>query len=110
MLRKGMHTCLLAACFTDVSAQVAIRSTGGVFYLTDQIPLTALLLEDGRIEPGEFVQMWKSLPESHETKKELPIRIANLEVVTNKIKAANIFLMAHKQVRRAAKFLHTLIV
>ena len=82
--------------------QVAIRNNAGVFYLTDQVPVTALLLEEGRIEPGEFVQTWKSLPESNETKKELPIRLANLEIVASRIKAANIFLMAHKQVSHPA--------
>lgn len=84
------HVCVL---------QVAIRNTQqGVFYFNDQIPLTALMLEEGRIEPAAFVQTWKNLPESNESQKELPIRIASVEQVKAKIEAANIFLMAHKQV------------
>ena len=80
--------------------QVAIRNTQqGVFYFNDQIPLTALMLEEGRIEPAAFVQTWKNLPEANESQKELPIRIAGLEQVKAKIEAANIFLMAHKQVK-----------
>ena len=81
--------------------QVAIRNTQqGVFYFNDQIPVTALLQEDGRIEPAAFVQTWKNLPEANETQKELPISITSLERVKARIEAANIFLMAHKQVRR----------
>lgn len=79
---------------------MAIRNTQqGVFYFNDQIPLTALMLEEGRIEPAAFVQTWKNLPEANESQKELPIRIAGLEQVKAKIEAANIFLMAHKQVK-----------
>lgn len=83
--------------------QVAIRNTQqGVFYFTDQIPLTALMVEDGRIEPAAFVQSWKNLPEANESQKELPISITSLDMVKSKIEAANIFLMAHKQVLRLA--------
>ncbi|KAL3140598.1 hypothetical protein ABBQ32_005169 [Trebouxia sp. C0010 RCD-2024] len=79
--------------------QVAIRNNQqGVFYFNDQIPLTALMQEDGRIEPAAFVQTWKNLPEANETQKELPISITSLDSVKSRIQAANIFLMAHKQV------------
>lgn len=87
-------------CSVASTLQVAIRNTQqGVFYFNDQIPLTALMLEEGRIEPAAFVQTWKNLPESNESQKELPIRIGSLDQVKAKIEAANIFLMAHKQVR-----------
>ncbi len=89
------------SCCADI--QVAIRNTQqGVFYFTDQIPLTALMVEDGRIEPAAFVQSWKNLPEANESQKELPISITSLDMVKSKIEAANIFLMAHKQVRLLA--------
>ena len=78
---------------------MAIRNNQqGVFYFNDQIPLTALLQEDGKIEPQAFVQTWKTLPEANESQKELPISIASLDIVKSKIQAANVFLMAHKQV------------
>ena len=86
--------------FVLLQVQVAIRNNQqGVFYFNDQIPLTALMQEDGRIEPAAFVQTWKNLPEANETQKELPISITSLDSVKSKIQAANIFLMAHKQVR-----------
>lgn len=55
--------------------------------------------EDGRIEPAAFVQTWKNLPEANETQKELPISITSLDSIKSRIEAANIFLMAHKQVK-----------
>ena len=80
--------------------QVAIRNNQqGVFYFNDQIPLTALMQEDGRIEPAAFVQTWKNLPTANETQKELPISITSLDSIKSRIEAANIFLMAHKQVK-----------
>lgn len=83
-----------------LQVQVAIRNNQqGVFYFNDQIPLTALMQEDGRIEPAAFVQTWKNLPEANETQKELPISITSLDSVKSRIQAANIFLMAHKQVK-----------
>lgn len=92
-----MDILVYISCCADI--QVAIRNTQqGVFYFTDQIPLTALMVEDGRIEPAAFVQSWKNLPEANESQKELPISITSLDMVKSKIEAANIFLMAHKQV------------
>jgi len=92
----------LYASHDSVAFQVAIRNQQqGVFYFNDQIPLTALLLEDGRIEPAAFVQTWKNLPEANESQKELPISITSLDMVKSKTEAANIFLMAHKQVNSA---------
>ena len=80
--------------------QVAIRNQQqGVFYFNDKIPLTALLLEDGRIEPAAFVNMWKNLPEANESQKELPISIASLDSVKSRVEASNMFWMAHKQVK-----------
>ena len=95
----------------SVVIQVAIRNTQqGVFYFTDQIPLTALMLEDGRIEPAAFVQTWKNLPEANESQKELPISITSLDSVKSKIEAANIFLMAHKQACAFANLLALLVL
>lgn len=80
--------------------QVAIRNNQlGVAYFNDTLPLPAILVEDGKIEGSVFVGSWKSLPEANEVTQQLPINIGSLESVRARLAAANLFVMAHKQVR-----------
>jgi hypothetical protein len=47
--------------------QVAIKNNQQpVWYFADKLPLQAVFLEDGRIERGQFLETWKSLPDSNE--------------------------------------------
>ncbi|KAK9833824.1 hypothetical protein WJX74_006957 [Apatococcus lobatus] len=79
--------------------QVAIRNNQlGVAYFNDSLPLPAILVEDGKIEGSVFVGSWKSLPEANEVTQQLPINIGSLESVRARLAAANLFVMAHKQV------------
>ncbi|KAK9867573.1 hypothetical protein WJX84_010901 [Apatococcus fuscideae] len=81
------------------SLQVAIRNNQlGVAYFNDTLPLPAVLLEDGKIEGSVFVGSWKSIPEANEVTQQLPINMGNLEGVKAKLAAANMFVMAYKQV------------
>ena len=50
-----------------------------MFYYTDVVPLEALFLEGGRIEPALFVSSWKSIPDANEATKQLPLGIASVE-------------------------------
>ena len=80
--------------------QVAIRNNQlGVAYFNDTLPLPAILVEDGKIEGSVFVGSWKSLPEANEVTQQLPINIGSLDSVRARLAAANLFVMAHKQVR-----------
>ena len=89
---------LLLPCY-----QVAIRNNQlGVAYFNDTLPLPAVLLEDGKIEGSVFVGSWKSIPEANEVTQQLPINMGNLEGVKAKLAAANMFVMAYKQVTTPA--------
>lgn len=47
--------------------QVAFKNTQtGIHYVTDRIPLSALLLENGNMEPLGFPPAWQALPPSNE--------------------------------------------
>ena len=79
--------------------QVAIKcSQVGVLYLTDAIPLGAVLAEGGKIESTEFVAAWKSIPEAQEVKQQLNVSIADADVATSKLEAQYLYVMAHKVV------------
>ncbi len=57
------------------------------------MPLEALFLEGGRIEPAVFVSSWKSIPDANEATKQLPLGIASVEElqVTDSRKYKNVF-------------------
>ncbi len=55
-------------------------------------------MEDGKIEGSVFVASWKSIPEANEIVQNLPINVGSVEAVKARLAAANMYLMAHKQV------------
>ena len=63
-----------------------------------QVPLLALLRPEGKIAASAFVGAWKSIPDTSEVQKQLSLNISNADVAKGKLEAANIFVMAHKQV------------
>ena len=63
-----------------------------------QMPLLALLRPEGKIAASAFVGAWKSIPDTSEVQKQLSVNISNADVAKGKLEAANIFVMAHKQV------------
>ena len=63
-----------------------------------QVPLLALLRPEGKIAASAFVGAWKSIPDTSEVQKQLSVNISNADVAKGKLEAANIFVMAHKQV------------
>lgn len=55
--------------------QVAVRNNQqGVFYFNDTIPLEALLLEEGSLQPSEFIPAWRALPDASETVQPIQAR------------------------------------
>ena len=88
-----------ANCLRASALQVAIRNAQqGVFYFTDQIPLTAMLRPEGKIAASAFVNAWKTISDANEVQRQLDVMIGNAEAAKSKLEAANVFVMAHKQV------------
>lgn len=79
--------------------QVAIKCNQlGVVYLVDNVPLPAVLAEDGRVESAAFVAAWKAIPETAEVQQVVQHSINNVEAAKRQLFAANMFVMAHKTV------------
>jgi AP-1 complex subunit beta-1 len=78
--------------------QVAIKNNQQpVWYFADKLPLQAVFLEDGRIERGQFLETWKSLPDSNEVLKELrDTVIPNVDILLEKLNASNAFFIARR--------------
>lgn len=63
-----------------------------------QISLEVILVENGIIDSNTFLSSWRSLPDTPETAQQLPVTVGSVAGATDKLKAKNMFLMAHRQV------------
>lgn len=84
----------------STALQVAIKVNQlGVLYHSDTLPLTALLLPDGKTTPEGFVGSWQALPPGSEASRQLPSTVVtNVTSATASLDAAHLFVMAHKSI------------
>jgi len=79
--------------------QIALKTNElNIVYYSDSIHLEALMLEGGSIDTQTFLDAWKTLSGPNEASQQLPTTIMAVQPLTDKLKQANIFLMAHRQV------------
>lgn len=99
------HACTRPSCLGIPSLhQVAIRCNQlGVLYMSDNVTLTGMLAEDGRIESAAFVNGWKAIPETSEVQHPLTATITAADAAKSKLEAAHLFVMAHKKVPGTAE-------
>lgn len=69
----------------------------GVLYWEDNIPMAALLAEDGSIDGQTFLSTWRTLPQ--ELVRRLPLTITDIDAAKAKLQAVNLFVLAHRPVR-----------
>ncbi|XP_010529610.1 PREDICTED: beta-adaptin-like protein C isoform X1 [Tarenaya hassleriana] len=79
--------------------QVAVKNNQQpVWYFNDKILLAALFTEDGRMERGNFLETWRSLPDSNEVQKEFQgITISSVESTLDLLAALNMFFIAKRK-------------
>ncbi|KAJ8764856.1 hypothetical protein K2173_010321 [Erythroxylum novogranatense] len=99
-------TLLPMALFQNVSAgppnsllQVAVKnSQQPVWYFNDKISLQVLFTEDGRMERGNFLETWRSLPDSNEVSKDFQgIVVNSVEATIDRLAASNMFFIAKRK-------------
>ncbi|GMH33859.1 hypothetical protein BSKO_01693 [Bryopsis sp. KO-2023] len=79
--------------------QVAIKTNQlGVLYFQDSIPLEAMLVEDGSIDPSTFLAAWKTLSGENEISEVLGVVINDVDSMIKRMQASNVFLVAHRPV------------
>jgi len=86
--------------------QVAIKNmtSGTVFYFAANFDYEALFAADGALERSEFITSWKSIDDQKEmysTVQDLPVGGADIDQVSAKFKAYNIFFIARRPVPNA---------
>ena len=84
--------------------QVAIKNmaTNNVFYFAADFDFEAIFSADGALDRSAFIEAWKSIDDRKElygTVAELPS--ADIDTVTNKFKAHNVFFIARRPVPNA---------
>lgn len=84
----------------SATLQIAIKCAQlpDVLYLSDSVALPAVLAEDGTVEGAAFVAAWKGVPEAAEVQQALGRTIADAPAAKRALRAANLFVLAHKTV------------
>jgi AP-1 complex subunit beta-1 len=85
------------AWWMELVLQVAMKTNQlGVFYWDDDIPMVALLEDDGTIDGQTFLTTWRSL--AQEVVQKLPLAINDIEAAKAQLQAVNLFVLAHRPV------------
>ncbi|PKA60685.1 Beta-adaptin-like protein C [Apostasia shenzhenica] len=79
--------------------QVAVKDNQQpVWYFNDKISLHVFFSEDGRMERANFLETWKSLPDSNEVSKDLPAAVIHgVDAAIEHLAAANVFFVAKRR-------------
>ncbi|KAK6935416.1 Clathrin/coatomer adaptor, adaptin-like, N-terminal [Dillenia turbinata] len=79
--------------------QVAVKNNQQpVWYFNDKISLLVLFSEDGRMERANFLETWKSLPDSNEVSRDFPgLMINSVEATLDQLAASNMFFIARRK-------------
>ncbi|XP_038874504.1 beta-adaptin-like protein B [Benincasa hispida] len=79
--------------------QVAVKNNQQpVWYFNDKIPMHVFFTDDGRMERANFLETWRSLPDSNEVSKDFPaIVLTNVEAVLERLTATNMFFIAKRK-------------
>eukprot|EP00803_Ostreobium_quekettii_P000388 evm.model.scf_677.5 EVM.evm.TU.scf_677.5 scf_677:55350-65577(+) len=79
--------------------QIAVKTSQlGVLYISDSVELEALFIEGGEIPQNVFLDSWRTLAGENERSETLQVAITDVDATLAKLKAANVFCMAHRQV------------
>ncbi|KAK8934449.1 Beta-adaptin-like protein B [Platanthera zijinensis] len=87
--------------------QVAVKNNQQpVWYFNDKLSLHIIFSEDGRLERANFLETWKSLPDSNEVAKDLPGTIIhNMDAMVEHLAEANLFFVAkHRNANKEIMF------
>ncbi|XP_010541134.1 PREDICTED: beta-adaptin-like protein C [Tarenaya hassleriana] len=79
--------------------QVAVKNNQQpVWYFNDKVLLHSLFTEDGRMERGNFLETWRSLPDSNEVQKDFQgITIQSVESTLDLLAASNMYFIAKRK-------------
>uniref|UniRef100_A0A2N9FW79 Beta-adaptin appendage C-terminal subdomain domain-containing protein n=1 Tax=Fagus sylvatica TaxID=28930 RepID=A0A2N9FW79_FAGSY len=79
--------------------QVAVKnSQQPVWYFNDKVLLHVFFTEDGRMERTNFLETWRSLPDSNEVSKDFPDIVVNsVEATLDRLTASNMFFIAKRK-------------
>ena|ERR1719473_1587295 len=84
----------------SLSLQIAMKhnaSNGQVYYLTDNLQMASLFVEDGSMEKSAFLEQWRSIPDAQEQSATFPNAfVPNGDALVAKLRARNVFFLARR--------------
>lgn len=79
------------------SVQVGLKSSLGVAIFTLPLPLSSLLVPEGQLEKGDYLQMWRDIQTEHYTDL-ANIFTSEVGAATSRLAQYNIFSVAQRNV------------
>jgi len=78
--------------------QMAIKTDLGIAYFSDSLEAYDLFDDNGRLDKKQFLELWKSIDETHEITRELPTNCSSVDMLKQKLAAHNMFFVAQRSV------------
>eukprot|EP01027_Heterolobosea_sp_BB2_P027382 GEZU01042735.1.p1 GENE.GEZU01042735.1~~GEZU01042735.1.p1 ORF type:complete len:934 (-),score=381.24 GEZU01042735.1:29-2830(-) len=80
--------------------QIALKNNTGVYYFQAVLPLSRVMLtaeQGGRLERGEFLAIWKSIPDENERQAQFPnTRTTDLEAIKRMLEDNRVYFIAKR--------------
>ncbi len=80
------------------SLQVAIKNNVDVFYFSCIVPTHVVCVEDGAMDKRVFLATWKDIPSQNEVQYVIENVMPNVDQVSQKLQANNVFTIAKRNV------------
>ncbi|KAJ2800080.1 hypothetical protein H4R21_003314 [Coemansia helicoidea] len=88
--------------------QIAVKSSAGIFYFQTQYSLHILFEESGGCDQGQFLRMWKALPDTSQNAHTIRgVRFASMDEMRDRLHMNNAFTVAQRSVAGATHFYTT---
>jgi len=77
--------------------QIALKNNVKVYYFHDILPYKLVLQSSGAVEKGEFLGLWRSLPETNEVSKEIAnCKTTDAKIIKNHLDDNHIYFIAER--------------
>lgn len=94
--------------------QIAVKNNVDVLYFTCLVPYNVLFTEDGALEKGDYLRLWKEVGDATESSQPIGL-FSTLDAALARLQASNVFTTArrsqpdHEQVYLSMKFTNNIV-
>eukprot|EP00055_Hartaetosiga_balthica_P000189 m.135904 g.135904 ORF g.135904 m.135904 type:complete len:860 (+) comp10300_c0_seq1:96-2675(+) len=78
--------------------QIAVKTSVDVLYFSVMLPFHPLFVEDGKLERGEYLRIWKEIEDSQESIITVHDVTGSIDDIVKRFESCNVFLIARRRV------------